>query len=218
MGIYIYRADKVEGPFDELLIQQALMNGTMSKDLPCCKEGSNEWTSAANLFSFRRKPVQLVRTASSQWTNIRSFWSNASVITKILISIPAGFVSLFAVLVIIGLGAAATSTESRQPNTSHHAPNYISVVATSPETRHAIQTRMDEIERQVSALNENCDATIAQFKEVSKLDKERKYVASEQEAKERQGTLFYLLMIASKMHEDKETLIKEHDSLEKQLK
>ena len=49
--VFVYRGSKVQGPFDELVLQQALANGTMSPDESCCREGEENWMSAATLFA-----------------------------------------------------------------------------------------------------------------------------------------------------------------------
>ena len=50
MALYVYRNNQVEGPFDELVIQQALANGTMSPDEQVCKEGAENWQLASKMF------------------------------------------------------------------------------------------------------------------------------------------------------------------------
>jgi hypothetical protein len=62
MGIYVYRNDQVEGPFDELVLQQALANGTMASDQLCCKVGTDEWKFASDMFS--SKPPALPQIPS----------------------------------------------------------------------------------------------------------------------------------------------------------
>ena len=108
MGVYVFRNNQVEGPFDELVLQQALANGTMSPEEPCCREGEDEWKPA--FVYFRLKPKLVPQPVSKPFYR-RIFSSTLEKIKKLsppkriallLLSIPAMFIAGLVCLVILG--------------------------------------------------------------------------------------------------------------------
>jgi hypothetical protein len=49
MQIYLYREERVEGPFEEEAIRQASANGVLSPDVMWCEAGRDEWLPLATL-------------------------------------------------------------------------------------------------------------------------------------------------------------------------
>ncbi len=127
MGVYVYRNDQVEGPFDELVLQQALMNGTMRSDEPCCREGSEDWMPASGLFA-RVPPVPttpaLVNVqattspSSSPILRWRAFWSRLSKAQIVALSIIGTLVGLFLLFCLLVASVAPSPPTASNPRQS----------------------------------------------------------------------------------------------------
>ena len=105
MGVYVFRNNQVEGPFDELVIQQALANGTMSPGEQVCREGSEEWVPIARFFHLPLSPT----VQPSIHSQFFSWFSRISQHSKINV----GLVVLGAITILsIGLICISTAFTS----------------------------------------------------------------------------------------------------------
>ena len=146
MGVYVFRNNQVEGPFDELVIQQALANGTMSPGEQVCREGGQEWQTAAQIF----QPVPKARSS------IRSLWHKVNRLSGAGAVLAAlGVVAvLFLVLIFIGAVFAPAS-----PGVTATASSDLSALSKAIEQLEQNQREEDRtlirIDRERAGLNMN---------------------------------------------------------------
>lgn len=109
----------MEGPFDELVLQQALANGTMVRDQMCCREGSEDWTPASVMFLTAQPaspPVSAFLSVTSSVQTVRLMlrwrWSY-------LFWAPVSFYFLMSVYGCVNIGNAIQNIEQLKANAEY---------------------------------------------------------------------------------------------------
>jgi hypothetical protein len=128
MGVYLFRNEIVEGPFDEIVLQQAIANGTMPPEQMCCHEGSDEWVKASDMFriSGRSDPPNApfsLNTGVKPSILARGNWlTNKAVLVSFVISVVGFGILVNAYVIIIELRGggnndrAATTSSANGPS------------------------------------------------------------------------------------------------------
>ena len=240
MGIYVYRNNQVEGPFDELVIQQALANGSMIPDEQCRREGKNDWIPASALFHplppvLKRLPLQFrgIQNQSISSSGVhRQFQATQGVKPKIfqlgnakLTLIVGGAVILSVLFVFVGVIELMSTNVSpviaSQPATS----NVSSVIATESATSNpvSVKTRLDDVSRQIDQIDQQSVQMLIQAASVAyeadqiQKNEERGFLTSPEEKANVLKQALFFSVEGSRLGNLKKQLVSEKEDLEKQV-